>query len=210
MSTSHQPTYWKSFYSQEHLPTDLLTPSEFCRYLGQFSFTLGSPKRLASTVLDAGCGTGRDSYEFAKRGMQVTGVDSCGWLPTVRGYKAGGSVSFQEGDFCSLDKTGFDIVYSRFTFHSITDEEQETFLESIHTETFLCIEARSSLNDGLSDEHYHYGETHYRNLTDGNDLIRRLLRQNYNILDFTERRGLAPYHNEDPICVRVIAQKGPI
>ena len=67
-----------------------------------------------STILDIGCGTGRHSVEFAKRGYKVTGLDlSEGMLAQARakGLLAGVEVNWIHGDATSfsLDET-FDVA----------------------------------------------------------------------------------------------------
>ena len=56
-------------------------------------------------------------------------------------------------DFITFDKRGFDLIYSRFTFHSITNNDYENFWNSIQPGSYIAIEARSI--KGESDYVYH-------------------------------------------------------
>ena len=99
--------YWSTFYKQSHI----LSPSNFCGFVLDL---MADDEDL--NVLDAGCGNGRDAYALSKKHI-VTGIDTADYLP-----KATERCSFETADFCSYDKTPFDLIYSRFTFHSITDQ----------------------------------------------------------------------------------------
>lgn len=181
--------YWSEFYSTKHT----LTPSPFSSFV--LGFTVGKTLK----ILDAGCGNGRDSYELSKY-HDVIGLDTSDYRPENRDR-----CTFIEGDFCTYDKDEFNLVYSRFTLHSITDEQQLEFLSSIKNPgTFLCIEARSDRDIYNSREH---GDDHYRNFINFNRLHTLLEELNYKILFAEENTGFALYKNEDPVCVRFIVEK---
>ena len=57
--------YWNQFYKKESIRHE----STFAR------FTLKKINIKKSRVLDIGCGNGRDSYFFNKKGFKVTGID---------------------------------------------------------------------------------------------------------------------------------------
>ena len=62
-------SYWESFYNQHAEDPRLLRPSRFCEFiLDHFKH---SPNL---SVLDAGCGTGRDAVALSQA-HNVTGVD---------------------------------------------------------------------------------------------------------------------------------------
>lgn len=181
--------YWSDFYSSNHT----LESSNFCKYILEY---FGS-KDLK--VLDAGCGNGRDSYALAQA-YTVTGLDSAEYIP-----EGNANCSFVTGDFCDYDKTSFDVIYSRFTLHSINDEQQESFLSSITRKgTYVCIECRSDGDVNTVREH---GDDHYRNFVNFNRLNSLLVELGFKVLVSEEGTGFAPYKSEDPVCVRFIAEK---
>ena len=181
--------YWNSFYNKKQLE---LVPSDFCLYVMDY---LKSREKMK--ILDAGCGNGRDSYYLSKI-HDVHGMDIS--------YKPDDTerCTFEIGDFTKCDKTGYDMVYSRFTFHSITDEQHQTFIQSIKSGTLLCIETRS---DKGKDTKRYYGDDHYRNFTNKNYIENLLTKNGFDILYIKENNNFAVYKDENPICIRVICKK---
>ena len=152
---------------------------------------------MSLTILDCGCGNGRDTYALAER-HRVTGVD----LATC---PENANCSFKVDNFCTINKDDYQMIYSRFTFHSITNEDHGVFLNSIQTPgTYLCIETRS--DKGQESFRYH-GDTHYRNLTNLSYLINLLKDNQFEILYHCESDNLAVYKTENPICIRIICKK---
>lgn len=182
--------YWSSFYSSNHT----LDASNFCSFVLDFF-----KNHRCLKVLDAGCGNGRDSYALSKYYM-VTGLDTASYIP-----EATESCSFETSDFCSHDKNIYDLIYSRFTLHSINDEQQEQFLSSITKKgTFLAIECRS---DGDIDTVREHGDDHYRNFVSFKRMLRLFSELGFTVLHAEEGTGFAPYKTEDPVCVRFIVEK---
>jgi|SRR5210317_337544 len=183
--------YWLKFYKT--LGTQLQTPSRFCAWVSDYF----KDDAHTMTVLDAGCGNGRDAYGLAQHFKSVHGVDSCGYVPE----NAGTVCTFEKGDFCTHPKDGVDLVYSRFTFHSITNAQHEEFLSSVPK--WLCIETRS---DKDTRPHVH-GEDHYRNPTNAEYLKKLLEKHDFEVKFFVECDDFAPYKDENPVCIRVVALK---
>ena len=182
--------YWRDFYSSIHT----LDASNFCSFVLEFFKDNGSFR-----VLDAGCGNGRDSYALSKA-HSVIGLDSAGYTPEAKE-----SCTFESGDFCNYDMSEIDLVYSRFTLHAITDEQQEKFLSSITRQgTYLAIECRS---DGDIDTVREHGDSHYRNFVNYQRMFRLFDNLGFVVLFAEEGRGFATYKSEDPVCVRFIVEK---
>ena len=187
--------YWNTFYQKHRKKNE--QPSAFCIFVLD---TLPQYTQNKLLILDAGCGNGRDTYAFAKDGHNVCGIDSCGHLPPDAQH-----VHFATDDFTVHMKQRYDLIYSRFTFHSINDEQQESFLASIQQpNTFLCIETRS--DKGINTKRIH-GDTHYRNFTNIDTLQAQLKAHHFDILFLYEGQDVAVYKDENPVCIRVIAQK---
>lgn len=182
--------YWSEFYRRKNA---IAEPSNFCLFVMDY---FKNYEKL--NILDAGCGNGRDSYYLATK-HSVIGVD------TSFKSEENDNCKFVMSDFCSYPKNEFDLIYSRFTFHSITNENHETFLKSIsNPNTFLCIETRS--DKGVNGFRY-YGDDHYRNFTNMEYLKYILEEHKFNILFIEEKDNLAIYKDENPICIRVICKK---
>lgn len=184
--------YWNNFYYTNS--SKLYQPSDFCSFVMDYF----KEDKNIKYVLDAGCGNGRDSYSLCLPYI-VDGIDSSGYLPTNKT-----NCVFFTDDFVNVDKSKYDMIYSRFTFHSISDEDQQTFLESIPKGCYLCIETRS---DKSKCENRHFEDNHYRNFTNLEYMKKILGDNNFTIKYIIEDKGLAKYKNEDPYCIRVICVK---
>lgn len=179
--------YWSNFYKKYNF----LEPSDFAIFINNYF------KGKKYNVLDCGCGNGRDSYYLSKN-HNVLGID------ISNKPKNKNNCTFVLDDFCKYEKKGFDLIYSRFTFHSIENIQQEEFLKNIDKNSYLSIETRS---DKLSNIEKVHGETHYRNYTNITYIQNLLKKYNFEILYIDENNGFAKYKHEDPICIRLIAIK---
>lgn len=182
--------YWNNFYSNNNAKEEC---SDFCTFIIEYF----ENNKEISSVLDCGCGSGRDSYKLANK-YKVDGIDSSGFIPNSEN-----NVNFSTQDFITFNKDNFDLIYSRFTFHSITNEQQTSFLDSINN-GYLAIETRSSKGE---TDNVHHGKTHFRNYTDLNYLKHILTERNFEILFIKEDKNMATYKDENPICIRVICKK---
>lgn len=184
----NEQNYWKEIYTQKTIP---IQHSGFALFIYNYF------KNKTFNILDCGCGNGRDSY-YLSLYNKVHGID------TSNKPEDKENCSFEIADFCNYDKRDYNLIYSRFTFHSISNLQQEIFLESIHKDTYLCIETRSNKSINITKE---YGDNHYRNYTDIEYLVKLLKKYNFNIIYIEENSGFAKFKNEDPICIRVICKK---
>ena len=190
--------YWNTFYNNNSTLASLNNCSAFCLFVMDYISDIPSIK----TVLDAGCGNGRDSYMLCTR-YDVVGVDNNGFIPSLEGSDIS-TLQFSNCDFVSCDKENFDMVYSRFTLHSISDQDHIAFIRSIRPASYLCIEMRSSLD---ADKTHHHGDSHYRNYVDLGSFVKLLTDNNYEILYVKEGQGMAIYKDENPVCIRIICRK---
>jgi SAM-dependent methyltransferase len=187
-------TYWHTFYSDKNHLHDC---SPFCLFVLEYFKEITT----ISDILDAGSGNGRDSYSLAKR-YNVHGVDNSGFIP-----EPADNANFTSDDFVTINKDSYDMIYSRFTMHSITDEQQVTFLDTIKENSYLVIEARSKKGE---DSDVYHGKTHYRNYLDFDHMKTLLMTKGFDILYEYEGTGLAKYKSEDPVCVRILCRKSNI
>ena len=189
MQQINDKKYWETFY----LSKKNTECSDFCHFVIDYF----KDKSIAN-ILDCGCGDGRDSFALAKM-SNVDAVDNCGFLPTNRN-----NVNFYVDDFVTFNKSKYDLVYSRFTFHSITNEQHISFLDTINVDSYLVIETRSKKGE---NDHVFHGKTHYRNFTDIDYLKTILTLKKFEIIFIMEDINFAKYKNENPICIRVICKK---
>lgn len=184
--------YWNNFYNNNNTYNK---PSQFCLFIIDY---LNNNYIKPKNILDAGCGNGRDSYELSKY-FNVTGIDNSGFIPNNII-----NCNFINDNFVTYDKNNFDLIYSRFTFHSITNEDHNVFLKSINNGSYLCIETRSDKD--YNKEHIH-GNTHYRNYTNINYIYNLLINNNFEIIFIKEDINFAKYKEENPYCIRIICKK---
>jgi ubiquinone/menaquinone biosynthesis C-methylase UbiE len=132
--------YWENFYKQHN---EDMEPSSFARYICEH---YAKPNNI---LIELGCGNGRDAVFFANEGLSVTAIDQCGEeikFLTAR-YEHLKNINFYVDDFSSLsDQENVNLVYSRFTLHSISKEQEQRTLAwaygNLTQGTFLFIEAR--------------------------------------------------------------------
>lgn len=128
------------------------------------------------------------------------------------------NISFKCADFTRLDSINdVDIIYSRFTLHSITKEQQERLfkwiVDNLKSNGLFCIEAR-----GLKNSLYKKGEpvkneknafiynAHFRRFLDFEILCENLA-THFKILYAKEDRNFAPYKDENDYFIRIIAKR---
>jgi tellurite methyltransferase len=196
-------TFWQERYENDNsIP---LYQSSFAEFIHNYFGNITDKK-----ILDLGCGNGRDSFYFKKHGAYVIGIDQA---PPDR-YND--DIVFKKMDIADLpaeDINVSDIVYSRFFFHSITEENEDKLLSLIINNarggTYICIEART-MNDPLMlsgkklsiNEHM---TDHYRRFLDYPLFLDKLVKYGLTIHYSTEVNNVAVYKDDNPYVLRVIA-----
>ncbi|MPZ26653.1 MAG: methyltransferase domain-containing protein [Micromonosporaceae bacterium] len=206
--------YWRQFYRENRVD-------------GASSFAQFVADRLPATgtLLDIGCGTGRDAIYLARRGYTVVGLDrSAEAIERAQEacQQAGvAGVRFAQLDASSrpeverclspdlLPATGSEnvTVYLRFFLHSVDESTEDSLLAALVDVLAggfrLCAEFRTTRDGSLPKV---YGD-HYRRYID-EQLFAAKLRQawGFEIEHLAAGRGLSPYEGEDPHLARVIAR----
>ncbi|MBR1761281.1 MAG: adenylyl-sulfate kinase [Schwartzia sp.] len=202
--------YWNQYYMKR--PKILGKPSNFAMDIAD---GLVHGKQL----LELGCGNGRDSLFFMKRGLYVTGVDASDEAIRSLQVTVGDSdkAMFICDDFVkcrAVFQRQYDYIYSRFTLHAITDEQEDELLRNIKDAMFggskLFIEARTIHDDiygkgtEVAPNTYIY-EGHFRRFIDPKTLENKIIRFGYKILSLEEDRGFSKTEQSDPILMRIVA-----
>jgi len=191
--------YWENYYKNKCQP---FPRSDFARFVSQFLIN-------GDSLIDCGCGDARDSLFFQDIGLKVTAIDQCSSLISSLRENFDG-IEFKVADFSSFDEQcKWDNVYSRFTLHSITEEQEDAFLSwcCSGSSKYVFIEARSDLN-GDADT-----STHYRRNINLNRLKEKLEKQ-FTFVFSAESDYFSPLSAEylsndkkNPIILRLVAKR---
>lgn len=174
--------HWEKFYKE----FDTISPSPFARWC----------ELQGKSIVDLGCGNGRDTY-FLGRDNWVIGVDPFAPMEPqfVRRTVEEVLETLQAGDF--------DTVYCRFFFHAVDERVQGLVLDWVSRNRLtLYAEFRSDMDTPNPD--------HERRLISGPGFIEELLKRGITLQYYSHNRGLAPYGEEDPCIIRIIAQGGKL
>lgn len=203
--------YWNEYYKS--LGYDRIEPSDFAQYI-----VMELP--LKSHILELGCGNGRDSLFFLDKGHDVIAVDSSNTAIDMLNRLTQGfrNAMFICDDFvkCStLYQMIYDCIYSRFTLHAITDEQETELLNNVRSslgrDGLFCIEARTIHDDicgrGTKVGHnaYVYND-HFRRFIDVNEFENKLKLLGFEIISLEEKTGLSKTIDSDPMLMRCIAK----
>lgn len=201
--------YWNEYYNKKIAPIE---PSKFAADIVD-NFTKGG------RLVELGCGNGRDSIFFGSKGINVLAIDQSKSAIGILQEQDYENVNFAADNFVNsslLEESSFDYVYSRFTLHSISDEDQAIVLRNsyriLKENGLLCIEARSIKDDfcGLGEQvgtNAYIYTGHYRRFIVMEDLIKSLEEIGFKIIFSIEGKNFAVYKEENPVVVRVIAKK---
>lgn len=191
--------YWENVYKKkDKVP---LNPSAFALFIVNM---LVEQKALKiNSILDLGCGNGRDAYYLSKFGT-VVGVD----LATKP--NDGSNVTFLQQSMDDVEGQ-YDLVYMRFSLHSIPEEVEAKVLDyAMNNCNYIAIEARStsdklSNGEGENTVETSYASKHYRRYIDTKNLVKKIKDRGFNIIHVSESDTYARYKDTAPTCVRLVA-----
>jgi bifunctional enzyme CysN/CysC len=201
--------YWEEYYRRSN---NASPPSPFAIYIAN---TIPPGQRM----LEVGCGNGRDATHFSGLGHFVTAIDkSDAAIQLCQSLHHNTSAEFFAGtlrNFSGKWENHFDFVYSRFVLHAMTQaEELEALGEAyrvLKPGGQILIECRS-INDPLARQGEVISATeriagHYRRFVIREELRDHLLACGFQITFEVEATGLAVFKDEDPVVIRLAAQK---
>ena len=203
--------YWNNYYKKNISPK---SPSPFALDIYPY---LKDNKKL----LELGCGNGRDSIFFGGGNTKLTVLAIDQSEIAIENLKKENhkNITFIKDNFINskiFETHKFDYVYSRFTLHSITENEQEELLDNvskvINKDGMLFIEARSvkdtiyGLGEQVGLNEYIYNE-HYRRFIVLDELINSIEKRGFKIIFGKQSDNWAIHGLENPIVIRIHAQK---
>lgn len=201
--------YWNQYYKNDVCSR---LPSPFAQYVA----ILVEPGRQ---LLELGCGNGRDAVYLAGQGLRVTALDISPVAIEQLQAQAVPGAEFICADFVNSDihtPGAYDYAYSRFTLHSINQNQEQLLLQRVFTGLRpggkLFVEVRS-VHDPLFgkgrqvERNAWFYDNHYRRFIVLAELVAELERNGFLVEYAEEQRGFAPYGNDDPPVIRVVAVK---
>lgn len=186
-------TYWDGFYARSDQPAPR-PRSSFADYVsthllqGLLASPNASTDQTRLSLIDLGCGNGRDSLFFASLGLDVTACDSSREaLALVSAADPRPALLCRS--IADLDDThSFDIAYSRFSLHALTSPQQDRlFAWAAAHASYFCIETRSVFDPraGKGSPGRDPGawiDTHYRRFTRLDDLVDLARRLGFDVI----------------------------
>ena len=201
--------HWDEYYKKDNIPD---YPSPFAEYV---------VNKLSNqqTILEVGCGNGRDAKFLASQGHLVTGLDRSGEaIELCKKLYSVESLEFFFGtitDIAKINKKKYSLIYSRFVIHAMSLNEEIKTLNMSHKllnkDGQFFIECRS-INDPLSRKGDILSNTeriegHYRRFIILEEFKQRLVQVGFKIIKTIESNGLAKFGKDDPVVIRIHAIK---
>ena len=199
---SERKSYWNQYYGSRQ--TDLLPlPSQFA------AFVAGEIDRNSS-ILDIGCGSGRDSFFFAANGIRTLGIDASeaavrNCVITRDRFQIR-NVQFLEASLSLLSVSGPVSVYARFLLHAITEDEETMLLNlavSICRSGGIFATEFRTIRDASQVK---VTPDHYRRFLDPLLFLQKVQRFGFTPKYYVEGFGFAKHKNDDAYVARCLLQ----
>ena len=209
--------YWSRYYAHSQR---IMAPSSFA---ASVAAELAEP----CWIVDMGCGDGRDAFFFASLGHRVLGLDAAGTvIESNRAFvhhTQRDRIAFQEADLSTpgvlaavlrdhaeqAPSGARVVVYGRFFFHAIGDEEEAVILESLAalpSGARCYCEFRTTQDAHLAKRL----AGHYRRFIDVDSFVERAgERGQLDCFYRMEGQGMAKCGDEDPFVGRVHLRRRP-
>jgi len=205
--------YWSAYYAENKAPNQ---PSDF----GSHIFINHLTKMKPAKTLEFGFGNGRDLMFFNKCGVETDGIELApGSAARLSKEIPNGEIiegSFADDSLLTHKENYYDLVYSRFTLHSVDKETEELALKNAYRLLTkggtLAIEARTIYDEfngrgeKVSDNEWIY-EDHYRRFLDPGETAMAVQNAGFRIVTMEVSGDFAVYKDQRPVCLRIIAQK---
>ena len=204
--------YWDKFYKDHSNRSDISNCSTFASFCYDNIFN-----KTPKTIVDLGCGNARDAKHFARK-HSVYGIDQSIDEEVVNSNKSPLlkliEQDFVDGEYDFCQK--IDVFYSRFTIHSITEEDQKKLLPKVysllHLGGMFCIEVRTTkdakygVGKHVRDTTY-FNDGHTRRFVDSQRFLNEVLSLGFKLKYFNEQDNLSVHKDDNPVLMRIILEK---
>tara|TARA_A100001011_G_scaffold396408_2_gene494182 strand:+ start:159 stop:749 length:591 start_codon:yes stop_codon:yes gene_type:complete len=189
--------HWEKYYQKNNKP---FKPSDFSK-------EVKNQVQTNHSLIDIGCGNGRDSIFFARNKLITKGIDQS--EITIKNLKnfENKMLQFECVDILNLENKSYDYGYCRFLLHSISEKEENYLLgwlkDNINKKIFL----ESRLDEGKNEK-----QDHYRRPMNLEKFHSKLSKLNIKILDERKSKKFSIYNDSynvsdlksDPLLVRMV------
>jgi len=209
--------YWNSFYKKLKTDDNLNKSSSFAVFC-QDNFFINQ----TLNIVELGSGNGRDSIFFVKNNHKVIAIDqsTVGIDLEINNLSEDvrSNLIFKSDDFVQYDYSNYgniNIFYSRFTLHSINEEEEEKVIGKVYNSLdnggLFCIEVRTIKDKlcGVGEDmgNNTYRTDHLRRFIDSDKFLKKVLNIGFKLKYFTERDNLSIYKDDNPVLMRIVLEK---
>lgn len=202
--------YWNSYYAKKL--TEIQSPSDFAR-------TVISYLEPGKSLIDLGCGNGRDSIYFLNHHLNVTGIDVSEEAISQLNQLKLKNGNFVCDDFVSskaLYQVQYDYIYSRWTMHAISEQQEDELLgnarDALKEGGLFLIEARS-VRDSLYGKgtcvgkHAFIYNSHFRRFMEKEVFARKLENHGFRVISVEEGENFSKTETSNPMLVRIVASR---
>ena len=144
-----QPTPSQEYWKKRTERKEKRDPTEFAKQCAEFL-----RDKSSKTLLDLGCGDGRDSIFFAKQGYEVTAADVSPVALQILQKKINEekitTIRIIEQNLQNLQfpENSFDVIYAHLSLHYFLDEQTEQIFKKLQkmlkSDGFLFIKCKST------------------------------------------------------------------
>lgn len=204
--------YWNHYYAKKL--KEIQSPSDFAQ-------SVISHLEPGKSLIDLGCGNGRDSLYFMEHHLNVTGIDASEEAISQLNQLKLENGNFVCDDFVSskaLYQVQYDYIYSRWTMHAISEQQEDELLENVAEAVkeggLFLIEARSIQDDlygkgmCVGNNAFIYHE-HFRRFMDKEIFIPKLENHGFRVISLEEGENYSKTETSNPVLVRIVASRGP-
>lgn len=200
--------HWNKFYNKKNKDTG----SSFSKFIYKKLKFYNLKK-----IIDVGCGNGRDSIYFYKKGFFVTGVDLSDVAIKNNRNLINNNLKFKKFNIGTdtLNKK-FDLIYSRFFLHAISKNNENKLIKLINKlkkkNTFICFEFRNDKDDIFNkfkpikhNDFIDFGNNHFRRVINTKLFIKMFLKKvKCDLIYSHSSKNLSIVKKDNPNLTRLI------